>query len=73
MRRTTPMTALTVEQVQLLTVAQAAAAVGVTEWTVRAAIWEGVLPAVQIGRAVRVKPEDLEQWRAMRAAHCSVK
>jgi excisionase family DNA binding protein len=58
---------------RLVTVKQAAAAVGVTEWTVRAAIWEGVLPAVQIGRAVRVKPEDLDQWRAMRAAHCSVK
>lgn len=56
----------------LLTVKRAAAAVGVTEWTVRTAIWEGALPAVQIGRAVRVKREDLERWQARRAGHGAV-
>ena len=52
---------------QLTTVAQAAAALGLTQWAVRTAIWDGALPAVRIGRAVRVKLEDLEMWRDRRA------
>jgi excisionase family DNA binding protein len=47
---------------QLMTVAQAAAALGLTQWAVRTAIWDGALPAVHIGRAVRVKLEDLKAW-----------
>jgi len=52
----------TVALAPLLTVAQAAAELGMTEWAVRTAIWDGVLPAVRIGRAVRVKLEDLKAW-----------
>ena len=47
---------------RLLTVAQAAAELGMKEWAVRTAIWDGALPAVRIGRAVRVKLEDLKAW-----------
>jgi excisionase family DNA binding protein len=63
MRNTTRMTARTVGQVRLLTVRQAAVELAVTEWVVRTAIWDGALPAVRIGRAVRVRREDLELWR----------
>jgi len=63
MRGATRITARTVGRVPLLTVAQAAAALGLTQWAVRTAIWDGALPAVRIGRAVRVKLEDLELWR----------
>jgi excisionase family DNA binding protein len=57
---------------RLLTVAQAAAELGMTEWAVRTAIWEGALPAVRIGRAVRVRREDLELWRGGCAGRGSV-
>ncbi len=53
---------------QLMTVTQAAAELGMTEWAVRTAIWDGALPAVRIGRAMRVKLEDLEAWRDRRIA-----
>jgi excisionase family DNA binding protein len=45
----------------LLTVAQAATRLGMSESFVRAAIRDGRLPAQRVGRAVRVRPADVDR------------
>lgn len=47
-----------------LTTAEAAAQIGVHDFTVRRAIWAGELTHFRVGRAVRVRPADLELWVA---------
>ena len=47
--------------VRLLTVAEVAAALQISERAVRRWIAEGRLPAVHLGRAVRIRPVDLAQ------------
>lgn len=49
-------------QPRLLTLKQAAEELGVKVWTLRRAIWDGELPQVRIGRAVRIDRNDLEGW-----------
>jgi excisionase family DNA binding protein len=45
----------------LLTAKEAAALLGLSEHTVRQWIWQRRLPVVRLGRAVRLKRQDLEQ------------
>jgi excisionase family DNA binding protein len=46
---------------QLLTAKEAAALLGLSEHTIRQWIWQRRLPVVRLGRAVRLRREDLEQ------------
>jgi excisionase family DNA binding protein len=46
---------------QLLTAKEAAALLGLSENTIRQWIWQRRLPVVRLGRAVRLKRQDLEQ------------
>ena len=48
------------EAMQWLTVAEVALALKVSERTIRRLIADGSLPAVHIGRSVRIRPADLE-------------
>jgi len=48
----------------LLTIAQAADLLAVCEFTVRRLIWRGDLRSVRIGRALRVRRDDLHTWIA---------
>jgi excisionase family DNA binding protein len=52
----------TVPQRFLLTVAETAAKLNVSEKTVRRLIAKGSLPALRVGGAVRVDPLELELW-----------
>lgn len=47
---------------RLLTLKQAAEELGVRLSMLRREIWEGRLPQVRIGRAVRIDRKDLEAW-----------
>jgi excisionase family DNA binding protein len=47
---------------RLLTLKQAAEELGLSMSTLRTAIWNGELPQVRIGRAVRIDRNDLETW-----------
>lgn len=52
-----------------LTTSDAAAALGVTDRTIRRAAASGQLPATRVGRrSWLISPDDLEQYRAARAA-----
>lgn len=46
----------------LLTVAQAAKTLAVCDFSVRRLIWAGTLRSVRIGRALRVRSDDLQQF-----------
>jgi excisionase family DNA binding protein len=46
---------------QLLTAKEAGALLGLSEHTIRQWIWQRRLPVVRLGRAVRLRREDLEQ------------
>ena len=46
---------------QLLTAKEAAVLLGLSEHTIRQWIWQRRLPVVRLGRAVRLKRQDLEQ------------
>jgi excisionase family DNA binding protein len=46
----------------LLTVAQAATILSVSERTVRRLIASGTIPGIWIGRSVRLRPRDIERW-----------
>ncbi len=46
----------------LLTIEEAAKLLSVSSWTVRRAIWAGEVQHVRLGRAVRLRREDLEAW-----------
>ena len=48
--------------VSLLTVPQAAAALAVSERTVRSMIAAGALPIVRVGRAIRIHSDDLRAF-----------
>ncbi len=48
----------------LLTIEEAAKLLSVSPWTIRRAIWAGEVQHVRLGRAVRVRREDLETWVA---------
>lgn len=45
----------------LLTAKEAAALLCLSEYTIRQWIWQRRLPVVRLGRAVRLKRQDLEQ------------
>lgn len=47
---------------KLLTLSQAAKAVGCCELTLRRAIWRGDLVALRVGREIRIKVEDLRSY-----------
>lgn len=47
---------------RLLPLKQAAAELGLPVWALRRAIWDGELPQIRIGRAIRVDRNDLEAW-----------
>lgn len=49
--------------VNLLSISQAAEALGLAEITVRRAFLDGRLPGVKLGRVVRFRAEDLERVR----------
>jgi excisionase family DNA binding protein len=44
-----------------LTVREAAALLRVSDLTVRRWIWAGKLPAIRVGRVLRIKPSDVER------------
>lgn len=50
------------EVMRLLTVKDIAKSLSFSEMTVWRLIHEGGLPAIQIGKSLRVKEEDLESW-----------
>jgi excisionase family DNA binding protein len=45
--------------VRLLSVSEAARVLGVSAWHVRRLVWRGDLPAVRLGRLVRLDRDDL--------------
>jgi len=49
------------EQNTLLKAAEAARALGVSPFTIRAWTFQKLLPHVKLGRAVRYRPEDIEK------------
>lgn len=50
----------------LLTIEQAAAALGTKAWFVRNAISTGELPIVRLGRLIRIEPADLQAFKSSR-------
>lgn len=46
----------------LLTIPQAAEALGVCDFSIRRMIWRGELRHVRIGRALRIRRDDLQSW-----------
>jgi excisionase family DNA binding protein len=46
---------------RLMTVPEAAELLALSPWTLRQWIWQKRLPVVRLGRAVRLRREDLEQ------------
>jgi excisionase family DNA binding protein len=44
-----------------ITVAQAAARYGVSDMTIRRHVWDGSIPAIRIGRTVRLDPDQLDE------------
>jgi excisionase family DNA binding protein len=53
---------MTRESPSLLKAKEAAQLLNVSENTIRMWIWQKRLPVVRLGRAVRLRSEDLEQW-----------
>ncbi|MBI4816660.1 MAG: excisionase family DNA-binding protein [Deltaproteobacteria bacterium] len=50
-------------QTQLgLSTRECASRVGVHDFTIRRAIWDGQLAHFRVGRAVRIRPADLAAW-----------
>lgn len=47
---------------RLLSVVEAAAYLGVSAWHVRRLVWGGDLPAVRLGRLVRIDRADLDKF-----------
>ena len=55
---------ITEQRPRLLTIADAAVRLNLSEHTVRRRIASGELPAVRLGALIRIDPDDLEQWLA---------
>ncbi len=53
---------MTRESPLLVKAKEAAQLLNVSENTIRMWIWQKRLPVVRLGRAVRLRSEDLEQW-----------
>ena len=46
----------------LVTVGQAAKLLAVSDFTIRRAVWSGRLRSVRLGRSVRLRSDDLQQF-----------
>ena len=57
---------ITEQQRPLLTIADTAARLNLSEHTIRRRIASGELPAVRLGALIRIDPDDLDQWLAER-------
>ena len=47
---------------RLLTLQQAAGELGLSPWTLRRVVWNGELPHIRIGGAIRIDKNDVEAW-----------
>jgi excisionase family DNA binding protein len=56
------MSVLSKRESRLLSVVEAAAYLGVSAWHVRRLVWGGDLPAVRLGRLVRLDRIDLDKF-----------
>ena len=45
-----------------ISIDEACGKLGISPITLRRAIWEGKLAHFRVGRAVRIRPQDLESW-----------